>query len=173
MIYALVHFPEIDLQPINSLRKEYDPQFDLIAPHITVIFPVPDTIGERHLVSHIGNVLQHWQPFSIRLKGLEKSWDEYLFLTLQKGKDDVLRLQDNLYSGFLSEFRNKEIPFVPHVTLGKCTGENERYEQAKEKAKKLNLDYECQLDRLHLVKVNDERSQVLSSQEFALGMRPE
>src|SRR6185369_1807887 len=143
MIYALVHFPEIDLELINSLRADYDPQFKLIAPHITVVFPVPDSIGEHNLVSHIQTVLQDCQPFPIRLRGLMKSWDEYLFLVLQKGEDDVIRLHDNLYTGLLSEYRNKEMEFVPHLTLGKFTEQNERYEQARAKAEESNLDYEC------------------------------
>jgi 2'-5' RNA ligase len=168
MIYALVHFPEIDLELINGLRADYDPQFNLIAPHITIVFPVLDSIGEHRLVSHMQTVLRDCLPFPIRLKGLMKSWDEYLFLTVQKGEDDVIRLHDNLYTGLLSEYRNKENKFVPHLTLGKFTGQSERYEQARAKAEESNPDYECLLDKLHLVKVNDERSQVVRSKEFRL-----
>jgi len=40
MFYALVHFPAITTTQINQLRKEYDPQVNLIDPHITLVFPI-------------------------------------------------------------------------------------------------------------------------------------
>src|SRR5438477_6506299 len=82
MVYALVHYPAVDTQHLNELRRKYDPQVDLIAPHITLVFPVPTSIGEASLGSHIEHVLRGWQQFPIRLQGLERSWDNYLFLLL-------------------------------------------------------------------------------------------
>jgi len=75
MPYALVHYPAVDLRLIDGLRSKYDPQFRLIAPHITIMFPAPDSIGERGLVAHIESVSRRWESFPIRLKGLQKSWD--------------------------------------------------------------------------------------------------
>src|SRR5262245_16843062 len=166
MIYALVHYPAVDPGLINQLRSKYDPQFHMIAPHITIMFPVPDSIGERGLVSHIESILSHWKPFPICLKGYRRSRDEYLFLLLNKGEGDVIRLRNEIYTGLLSEYRNEVRPFIPHVTLGVFTGKNEEYAQALKEAELLNLDYECLLDRLHLIKVNDERSQIIWSKEF-------
>jgi 2'-5' RNA ligase len=166
MIYALVHYPGVDSGLINQLRSKYDPQFHMIAPHITIMFPAPDSIVERGLVSHIECVLSHWAPFPIRLKGLQQSWDEYLFLLLNKGEEYVIRLHDEIHTGLLSEYRDEVRPFIPHVTLGVFTGKNEEYAQALKEAERLNLDYECMLDRLHLIKVNDERSQIIWSKEF-------
>lgn len=57
MIYALVHYPNIDAQRVNQLRMKYDPQFELIGPHITLMFPVPDSIDEDGLVSHLESIL--------------------------------------------------------------------------------------------------------------------
>ncbi len=166
MIYALVHYPAIDQGLINQLRSKYDPQFHLIAPHITIMFPVPDSIGERGLVSHIESVLSHWEPFPICLKGYQRSWDEYLFLLLNIGEVDVIRLHDEIYTGLLSKYRDDVRPFIPHVTLGAFSGRNEEYAQALNEAERLKLDYECVLDRLHLIKVNDDRSQIVLSKEF-------
>jgi 2'-5' RNA ligase len=168
MIYALVHYPAIDFRRIDQLRSKYDPQFHLIAPHITIMFPAPDSIGGRGLVSHIESVLRHWEPFPICMKGFQRSWDEYLFLVLNKGEADVIRLHDEIYTGLLSEYRDEAPPFIPHVTLGMFIGKNEEYSQALKEAEQLKLDYECMLDRLHLIKINDERSQIVWSKEFLL-----
>jgi 2'-5' RNA ligase len=168
MTYALVHYPAVDLERIDHLRSKYDPQFQLIAPHITIMFPVADSIGARGLVSHIESVLSHWESFPICMKGLQESWDEYLFLLINKGEADVIRLHDEIYKGLLSEYRDEVRPFIPHVTLGVFSGKSKEYAQALEEAERLKLNYECMLDRLHLIKINDERSQILGSKEFLL-----
>ena len=166
MLYALVHYPAVELRHINRLRSKYDPQFHLIAPHITIMFPTPDSISERSLVSHIEGVLHRWKSFPIRLKGLQQSWDEYLFLLLNKGEEDVIRLHDEIYTGLPSECRDEVRPFIPHVTLGAFSAKSEEYALALKEAERLNLDYECMLDRLDLIKVNDERSQIVWGKEF-------
>jgi 2'-5' RNA ligase len=166
MLYALVHYPAVEIRHINRLRSKYDPQFHLIAPHITIMFPTPDSIGERSLVSHIEGVLHRWKSFPIRLKGLQQSWDEYLFLLLNKGEGDVIRLHDEIYTGLLSEYRDEVRPFIPHLTLGAFSAKSEEYALALKEAGRLNLDYECMLGRLNLIKVNDERSQIVWSKEF-------
>ena|SRR3982751_779954 len=100
MVYALVHYPAIDTQQIQELRRKYDPQADLITPHITVVFPLRGAVIESDLVSHIGGVLQSWKQFAIRLKGLAQSWDNYLFLLLNEGNTSPTN--SNLYSNNLS-----------------------------------------------------------------------
>src|SRR4051812_37708394 len=75
MFCALIHYLSIDTVNINQLRRKYDPQVDLIAPHITIVFPMRESIGEQRLVSHIEKVLLEWKPFPIHLKGLYRSWD--------------------------------------------------------------------------------------------------
>jgi 2'-5' RNA ligase len=166
MLYALVHYPAVEHGHINRLRSKYDPQFHLIAPHITIMFPIPDSIGERSLVTHIESVLRRWEPFPIRLKGLQQSWDECLFLLLNVGEGDVIRLHDEIYTGLLSEYRNEVRPFIPHLTIGAFSAKSEDYAQALKEAEQLKINYECLLDRLHLIKINDERSQIVWSKEF-------
>ena len=102
MTYALIYYPSFDPEPINQLRRKYDPQFKLIAPHITIMFPVPDFIGDHNMMSHTESILRHWQPFPIHLKKLQMSWDEYLFLTLVKGEADITNLHNAIYTGLLS-----------------------------------------------------------------------
>src|SRR5215475_2122764 len=142
MKYALVHYPAIDYGRIDQLRSKFDPQFQLIAPHITIMFPAPDSIGERGLVSHIESVLGHWEPFPIRLKGLQESGDEYLFLLINRGEADVIRLHDEIYTGLLSEYRDELRPYTPHVTLGVFSGKSEKLAQALKEAERMNLNYE-------------------------------
>ncbi len=168
MAYALVHYLAIDTERINELRHKYDPQVDLIAPHVTLVFPVPTSIGEANLVAHIGNVLGNWRQFPIHLQGLEQSGDNCLFLRLQAGNTEVIRLHDELYTGMLAPYLRQDIPYVPHVTLGSFADTAELCSQALSEAERSLLDYRCAVDRLHLVRINDDRSGIIWSKEFLL-----
>lgn len=170
MVYALVHYPAVDTQQINELRHKYDPQAELIAPHLTLVFPLPASIGEASLVAHVGNVLCGWRQFPIRLQGLEQSWDNCLFLLLQEGKAEVIRLHDELYMGLLAPYLRKDLPYVPHVTLGSFADESELCSQALREAERSLLHYQCMIDRLHLLKLNADRSRIVWSKEFLLPM---
>lgn len=152
MFYALVHYPAVNTASINQLRRSYDPQIDLIDPHITFVFPVHEAIGEQRLVSHIEKVLRGWKPFPIHLQGLQRSWDNSLFLLIQEGKMEVIRLHDELYTGILAKHLRDDLPFVPHLTLGAFAEDEDRYLQALEEAERMQLDYRSIVDRLHLVK---------------------
>src|SRR6266550_4565173 len=128
MPYALVHYPNIDTKRINEFRRKYDPHFDLIEPHITLLFLLPESVGEASLVSHLENVLQHWHPFPIHLKGLQKAWDHWLLLILAEGNDSITRLHRELYSGILASYRRSDIEFVPHLGLGLFANEDAGYD---------------------------------------------
>ena len=166
MNYALVHFPKIDTERINLLRKRYDPQVNLIEPHITLMFPVPEGIGENNLVNHVVSVLGNRQPFHIHLQGLERSSDDYLFLMVQEGKADITSLHDEIYTDVLVTYRRADLPYVPHLTLGVFANNANEYPEALEAAKRLDLDYRCVLDKIHLLKINDY-TQIVWSKEFS------
>jgi 2'-5' RNA ligase len=112
---ALPWLPE---EPIGSFRRAYDPTVDLVGPHLTLVFPVPASIGRDAFREHIRDVVSRTPPFDIRLKGLEKSWDHWLFLLVAEGRDDVVALHDSLYTGILRPYLWTERPYVPHVGLG-------------------------------------------------------
>src|SRR5215212_5363262 len=118
MIYALVHYPNVDTTEIDQLRVKYDPQVELIEPHITVMFPVPVSKGEENLVHHLESVLRGWQSFPIHLQGFQISSDHHLFLLLEEGNANILRLHGEIYTGILTGYLRKDIPFLPHLTLG-------------------------------------------------------
>jgi 2'-5' RNA ligase len=93
--------------------------------------------------------------------------DNSLFLLVQEGNSEIIRLHDELYTGVLAEFHRDDLPFVPHITLGSF-GEEEHCRHALHEAEQLGFEYMSLLDRVHLVKVNAERSQIIWSKEFLL-----
>ena len=147
---------------------KYDPQAELIEPHITLMFPVPESIGEDTLVHHLEGVLRNCQSFPVHLQGCQISSDDYLFLLIQTGKANVIRLHDEVYTGILADYWRKDIPFVPHLTLGVLNKKSTNRDHALAEAEELAIDYHCVMDKLHLVKVNDDGSKIVWSKEFLL-----
>jgi 2'-5' RNA ligase len=168
MIYALVYYPDVDTRRINLFRRKYDPQVDLIGPHITLMFPVPESVGEDNLARHLEGVLSGRRPFPVHLQGLQKSWDDYLFLVVREGRADIIGLHGEIYTGILATYRKEGVPYVPHLTLGVLSNRADEYAGALEEAKRLDLDYRCVLDKAHLVKINDDRTRIVWDREFAL-----
>ena len=64
--YALVFYPNLESEALDELRREHDPTVELVRPHVTVVFPVPEEVGERQLVDHIEAILASKGPFEIR-----------------------------------------------------------------------------------------------------------
>ena len=174
MYFGLVFYPPLDeelAESIDEIRREYDPTLGFVKPHITVIFPVPDSVGESRLISHIATVLRDWRPFEIRLGGFHKSDDHWLLLTLGQGELEVKQLYRSLYTGVLEEYRRDDIEFVPHLGLGLFIKEGskydwdnpqeaefdaQRYQEAWQQANALSPGSSCTVDKLHLVKISDE-----------------
>ncbi len=181
MYHAVVHYPEIERKTINAFRRKYDPHFDLINAHITLVFPVPESVGEKLLTGHIETVLSSWHPFDIHLKGFEKAWDHWLLLIVQEGNDDLIKLHDELYTGILAPYLRHDIGFVPHIALGLFTAKNSNYDlrdpkevpfdhnayvQALKEAEALRMDYWTTVPQLHLVKLDDKFTKIVWEEEF-------
>lgn len=201
MYYAMGFYPQFGAElaeAIGAIRRAYDPMARFVGPHVTVLFPVPGSVGEDRLINHIRNVLSGWVPFKIRLGGFHKSHDHWLFLTLEAGAAEVKRLYQSLYTGILAEYRRDDIKFVPHLGLGLFVKEGAtynwdnpqesdfdqvRYEEALRKAKGLPLPAGTLVETLQLMKIPDEvlewatgrraslpeRSRIVEVREFRLG----
>jgi 2'-5' RNA ligase len=168
MLYAVVHYPDIDTHHINQFRKKYDPQSHLIEPHITLVFPFPERISENNLTHHVEGVLKNLGPFPIHLQGLQKSWDDYLFLLIGQGNTDIKNLHTELYTGILAAYWRVDCPYVPHLTLGSFSGAADTYLEALEEAKQIGMGFHCKLDRVHIVKINNEKTRIVWSRECLL-----
>ena len=184
MLYALVFRPKIDTSKINSFRLKYDPHFNLIEPHITIVFPISDkNIDKKILIKHIEKILNKEKSFKIHLQGLEKSWDHWLNLILKEGNNQIISLHDQLYTGILTPFFRKDINYIPHIGLGLFTSKNsdyqvtnpipqvidsDNYKIALSYAETLNFDYQTILDNLELITLDDTAAKIVDHQQFIL-----
>ncbi|MEI4803754.1 2'-5' RNA ligase family protein [Bacillus sp. FJAT-51639] len=108
-----------DLEEIEAIRRKHDPLFGLISPHITLVFPFVSQVSNEGLKKHIEINIGNMNPFYITLNPIVTNTDEYLFLLIEEGKEKILELHNKLYTDFLQPFLHKEIPYLPHVTVGR------------------------------------------------------
>ena len=183
MHIALVYFPDVGLDTLDRIRRKYDPTFELIPPHVTVVHPVPGSVGKERLMEHFEAVLRLWRAFPIRLRGFEKSPDHWLFLKVQEGNVEFVQLFESLYTGPLAELRRTDLTYRPHVGLGLFVRKHVQYDmgappraadldettyrQALKEAEAEQIDLRTKVSTLHFVELEDE---IL---DWALGVRRE
>ena len=171
-------------EPIGSFRRAHYPTQHLLEPHLTLVFPVTAAIGRDTFRDHVRGVASRTPAFEIRLKGLGKTWDHWLFLAVAEGLDKVIELHDALYTGILLPHRWTEQPYVPHVGLGHFAEEHDtrdplelrprafdraRFDEARQEAEALQLDYTGRFDGVHIFGLDGDLTHVTQLEEIPLG----
>ncbi|MDX1992094.1 MAG: 2'-5' RNA ligase family protein [bacterium] len=100
-------------------------QFAALPPHFTLVFP-NESVAEADLRLHVQTCAEDFAafPFVLRcaLAVKEAASDRfYLFLVLDEGFSQLVRLHDQLYSGILAPHLRLDLPFIPHITVGYTT----------------------------------------------------
>jgi len=182
MYYALIYYPDIKNERFHTLRKKYEPYYSLIPEHLPLIFPVPELIGLKKLEAHINETLTQWKPFKVHFHGLQKTWDQWLFLVLKEGNDFMIKLHDELYTDFLTPYLRNDLPYTPHVGLGffskgqydftnptaQLSLDEKLYNKAKMEFENLRLDFWRTIDHLTLIKINTDFSKCWDLMEFRI-----
>jgi hypothetical protein len=96
-LHVVVHYPHLRSGELNEFRRKYDPYSELIAEHLTLVFPVP--VSFEVIRAHVQTVARKFRPFDIHLAGLKKTWDHWMYLGLEEGNEEFVALHDQLYSG--------------------------------------------------------------------------
>jgi 2'-5' RNA ligase len=124
---VIVAFPRIqsmhEWAEILSVRDRFDPLARRIPAHITLVFPFESAMSNLELETHLRELVAHSQPFSVVFRGITAHANEYLFLNVRRGNDEVMQLHDVLYSGALAMHHVRRHTFVPHVTVGRVRSE--------------------------------------------------
>jgi 2'-5' RNA ligase len=175
--------PWLPAEPIGSFRRAHYPTAHLLGPHLTLVFPVPAAIGGDAFREHVRGVVSRTPAFDIRLRGLGKTWDHWLFLAVAEGLDEVIALHDALYTGILVPYLWTEQPYVPHVGLGHFAQEHDthdplelrarafdraRFDEARREAEMLHLNYTGRFDSVHIFGLDEELTHVTRLDEIPL-----
>lgn len=168
-----MHFPKINDKKMRRFRAEFDPLKKIIDPHITLLFPIKCSkeITKAKLVRHIEKILVKQKPFQIKLEGLFKTWDHWMFLRVNRGKKEIIRLHDKLYFGNFRKYLREDIPYIPGVGIGFFGAKNadyhlrnpklvtldkSRYLFALRKVKDIDLKYSSKFDGCSLIQLDNQ-----------------
>ena len=123
-------FPKFDnVEKIQNIRKKYDELYDLIKPHITVVFPISNDISNKELKTKLIEVLKEVKPFKVVCEGVSLKKDNrigkyYIFLNITEGKEKINNIHLEVYNKILPNVDIKNYNYEPHITLG--TTENSK-----------------------------------------------
>ena len=160
---AIILIPEMSrIELIESIRTKYDPSVQKVPPHITLVLPFWSSFSTKELDNWIKKVLHHMPPFELELRGISmasNTFENYLFLNVTKGKEEILALNEILYDGLLKQFK-KDLPYIPHMTVGKLQNKND-LDQAYEDVKKMGQAFTTAIDTVYITQIDEnEISQI-------------
>lgn len=149
--------PEID--QINLYRKTYDPLYEAIQPHITIVFPFESNLENDVLISRIKKAISGVKHFSIQLSGFSTHHSPdgfYIFLDLLHGKKEIMDLHQSLYRD-LQFNEDPQYIYNPHVTIGRFLSENEMTNAYRKlSTTNLSIYQEIQYITLEMIGKNEE-----------------
>ncbi len=120
----VIAYPELamaDHELIQQSRKEYNSLYNVIAPHFTIVFSVPDMPTED-FVAEIKKQANGIMiiPFCLRCAVINKdsfSNNYDAFLVPDEGFSKIVKLHDRLYSDKLSVYHRIDISYMPHTSI--------------------------------------------------------
>jgi len=118
LIGVVIQAPSSVARLANRVRRQYDPNYALIGPHVTVLPPRLLRITRRQILDAVREVAEDTRGFLIRL-GKVRTFlpaKPVVFAGLARGGRSLRLLHQKLASGSL---RGPEaFPYFPHLTLG-------------------------------------------------------
>ncbi|ASI78287.1 2'-5' RNA ligase family protein [Bacillus pacificus] len=156
----LLFLHNMSIDEIESTREKHDPLFRLIPPHITIVFPFKSNISNDELKSHILNLSKGVGKIEIEFANRITSVGNYLFLEVEGGKEQIEELHDLLYTGPLIQFLKEDIPYIPHVTVGRKGSAELAAEVAKE-IHSFPQKLQCVIDRISVERIGENGESII------------
>ena len=125
LVIAYPSFSPSDYARIQSFRKDNDPLYGVVEPHVTLVFPVSGWPADV-FVAEVKQQAQGVSPFDLVLRSATLNKDAFadryhVFLAPDEGFGQVIRLHDRLYRAKLFDQWALHIDFIPHVGTGSVT----------------------------------------------------
>ncbi|MFD0579693.1 2'-5' RNA ligase family protein [Dactylosporangium darangshiense] len=103
---------------VERFRNKWDPLAAAVPAHITVAFPFEWPGPVSRLAKDLQPVLTAFTSFALELSTPTVWADEYLFLLVNEGREQVWRLHESIYGQVLRGARRPS-RFIPHMTVGR------------------------------------------------------
>jgi 2'-5' RNA ligase len=119
-VIAYANLTEADMASVQAIRARHDPQFQILAPHFTLVFPTE--VHQSDFVGEVESAAKSVAPFRFTLESVRAVRDRlggggHVFLVPERGAAYIKALHARLYGGTLSWAHRTDIPYVPHITV--------------------------------------------------------
>jgi 2'-5' RNA ligase len=146
-------------QIVTKIRHHYDPLWDKVAPHVTLVFPFDSTIETKKIRSVLSDVLHGMNPFRVLLSGFECFDSGHIFLNIADSNGILLSLIQKFYDHpFLSPYKPPFFDVLkPHITVAyfqDLSMMNKVYEKIKDR--KISEEIEIDYVDVEIIGENDE-----------------
>ena len=157
---SIVWFPPFPMAaPIEPFRRKFDPLANALPAHVTLVYPFPTNLTVTQLASHVRRIVGNWPSLPVSFRDTEGILDEFVFLMVRDRADAIVALHDKLYRGNLKAFLRADIPYQPHVTLGRATGNpsGAPYQEMRDiAAREVTGEWRCVLRELAIVTLHQD-----------------
>ncbi|MBE5846020.1 MAG: 2'-5' RNA ligase family protein [Butyrivibrio sp.] len=160
MLRTIMIFPQFEnIEIIDEIRGRYDPLAKLVRPHITLVFPFESEITNDEIEEKLTSSLKDVRPFELTLHGFSKTDDNYLFLNIEKGKETIEAIHDDLYSNYFKDYY-LPIPYSPHMTVGKLKNAQE-LNDAYEYVKDLDASFKTVVKKISVEMIGEHEESII------------
>lgn len=140
---TIMIFPQFSNQEIiDEIREKYDPLYNLVKPHITLVFPFKSAMPNALLSQKLEQCLMQTASFPLVLQGISRHKDNYgnfIFLNVKSGSQEIADIHDALYASIFSE--QCQQCYIPHMTIGNLDSED-KMEKAYNCIKNMDHSFE-------------------------------
>ncbi len=159
MISRAIHiFPKFEnMNLLNSIRKKYDPLFNFIKPHITIIFPFDSNLSTEDIEKILISNLLEFNQFEIQMDRISGHFDGYIYLNISKGIEQIIKIYNKLYSNQLSKYYDNRYTYIPHIILGRISNRNKYLDFLQNHIKK-KYCFKSTVKKISVEIINDDET---------------
>lgn len=118
--FAVAWFPGFPgIERVEAFRARHDPMAELVAAHLTLVFPFPTALSRLQIETHVRRVVSRWPPIPVTFRRTRTEANEFLFLMASRGAASIMALHDRLYTRSLAPHLRRDLPYGPHITLAR------------------------------------------------------
>jgi 2'-5' RNA ligase len=113
-------FPKLDgIERIEAFRKRHDPEAGAIAAHLSIVFPFPTAHTRLQVETHVKRIVSRWPRIPVSFGRVRMHENEFLFLMAGRGAASIAALHDKLYTRSFAMHLRRDLPYEPHITVGR------------------------------------------------------
>lgn len=118
--FAVAWFPAFPgIEAIEAFRARHDPMAHLVPAHLSLVFPFPTALSQLQVETHVRRVASRWPPIPVSFRGTRIEANEFLFLMAARGAASISGLHERLYTRSLLPHLRRDLPYAPHLTIGR------------------------------------------------------